>query len=133
MYFLISIFLVSFGLLLYLLYVKMSEVKNGGRKPVLAYLAYKTDPIAGRIIFLSSFLAPEVFMDALRFLSAKLGIGVAKMLFLLKDLSSSLAAHLYHTSRKVEAGEKISHPSFFIKAIIDFKEKMKEGENLKGK
>lgn len=130
MYFLISIFLISCLLLLCLIYGKMSEVKNGERNQTLAFLAHKTDPVAGRIIFLSSFFAPEVFMDILRFVSAKVGIWVAKMLFVLKDLSSSFAAHLYHTSRKVEAGEPVSHPSFFIKAIMDFKEKMKEGEEL---
>lgn len=133
MYLLISIFLVSFGLLLCLVYVKMSEVKNDGRNQTLAFLAHKLDPIAGRIIFLSSFFAPEVFMDILRYISAKVGIWVAKMLFVLKDLSSSFAAHLYHTSRKVEAGEPVSHPSFFIKAIVDFKEKMKEGDDLSKK
>jgi hypothetical protein len=111
----------------------MSEVKNDGRNQTLAFLAHKLDPIAGRIIFLSSFFAPEVFMDILRYISAKVGIWVAKMLFVLKDLSSSFAAHLYHTSRKVEAGEPVSHPSFFIKAIVDFKEKMKEGEDLSRK
>ena len=133
MYFFIAIFFVSFLILSYLVYVKMVEVESGERNQNLAFLSYKTDPIAGRIIDFSSFFAPEFFMDTLRFLSAKVGIVVAKLLFMLKNLSSSLAAHLYHTSKKVEAGEPISHPSFFIKAIMDFKEKMKEGEDMKEK
>lgn len=131
--FVIIVFGLSIVLLGGMIFLKSQELVKETRNPLLGVISHNIDPIAGRIITLSNFFSGEVLGDIFRFLAAKIGLFVAKMLITLRNFSSKLAAHLYHTSRKVESGDPMAtHPSFFIKAILDFKEKMKEeNKNLK--
>jgi hypothetical protein len=133
--FAITVFGLSIILLGGMISLKYQELVKETRSPLLGSISHNIDPIVGRIITLSNFLSGEVLGDIFRFLAAKFGLFTARMLIILRNFSSKLAAHLYHTSRKVESGDPIaSHPSFFIKAILDFKEKMKEeNKNLKEK
>ncbi len=107
--------------------MKQVEISSSRRDPCLRFVAFKLDPFFGKIVFLVNFFSAEVIADIIRFLAAKLGLWVARALFSLRNFSSKLASHLYHTSRKVESGDPAtSHPSFFIKAILEFRDKMRE-------
>lgn len=133
MIFAIIVFAFSVILITGMIFLKYRELVKEVRNGVLAKISHNMDPVVGRIITMSNFLSGEVLGDIFRFLAAKFGLFIARMLITLRNFSSKLAAHLYHTSRKVESGDPVaSHPSFFIKAILDFKEKMKEeNKNLK--
>ena len=110
----------------------MREVENGNRSQVLRAVAIKLDPVVGRVIDQSNFFSGEVIGDIFRFLAAKFGLWIARALISLRNFSSKLAAHLYHTSRKVQSGDPLaSHPSFFIKAILEFKNKLGKEEDKK--
>ncbi len=127
MYLIITIFAISLFLGSGMIFLKAKEVESGERSVVLGALAVRLDPMVGKLISLSNFFSAEVIGDIFRFMAAKIGLWAARTLISLRNFSSKLAAHLYHTSRKVEAGDPIaSHPSFFIKAILEFKEKLKE-------
>lgn len=127
MIFLVIIFLISTVLLVGMVVLKVLEVESGNRNQNLRAISFRLDPFFGRIVDQSKFFSAEVLGDILRFLAAKVGIWTAGALISLRNFSSKLAAHLYHTSRKVQSGDPLaSHPSFFIKAIMDFKDKMKE-------
>ena len=115
-----------------MVFLKNREVESGDRNSVLRFISINLDPIAGRIIDWSNFFSGEVLGDIFRFIAAKLGLWIAGMLLSLRNFSSKLAAHLYHTSKKVQSGDPLaSHPSFFIKAILEFRDKLKEdkGDN----
>ena len=125
--FLLVIFSCSLISAVFLACLKIREVESGNRDKILSVIAYRLDPLVGRMISLSNFFSAEVLGDIFRFFAAKTGLWTARMLISLRNFSSKLAAHLYHTSKKAESGDPIaSHPSFFIKAILDFKDKMKE-------
>ncbi|HEY9584944.1 MAG TPA: hypothetical protein VJI33_05320 [Candidatus Paceibacterota bacterium] len=131
MTFFLATFIVSAILIIATAFLKVREVESGSRNKILSAIAIRLDPLVGRIIDQRSFISGEFFSDIFRFVAAKIGLFAARMLISLRNFSSKLAAHLYHTSRKAQSGDPIaSHPSFFIKAILEFKEKMKE-ENKK--
>jgi|SRR3989344_1635314 len=133
MTFFLATFIVSAILIIATAFLKVREVESGSRNKILSAIAIRLDPLVGRIIDQRSFISGEFFSDIFRFVAAKIGLFAARMLISLRNFSSKLAAHLYHTSRKAQSGDPIaSHPSFFIKAILEFKEKMKE-ENKKNK
>ncbi len=107
--------------------IKVREIESGGRSAFLSVLAVRLDPLAGRLVDWSRIFRGEVLGDIIRFLAAKVGLWSARALIHLRNFSSKLAAHLYHTSRKAEAGDpEAAHPSFFIKAILEFRDKMRE-------
>ena len=131
MTFFLATFIVSAILIIATAFLKVREVESGSRNKILSAIAIRLDPLVGRIIDQRSFISGEFFSDIFRFVAAKIGLFAARMLISLRNFSTKLAAHLYHTSRKAQSGDPIaSHPSFFIKAILEFKEKMKE-ENKK--
>ena len=124
---LVIIFAISAILIMAMIIIKIREVESGERSSVLGAVAYRLDPIVGRIVSKTNFLSAEVFGDVFRFFAAKIGLWTARALISLRNFSSKLAAHLYHTSRKAESGDPAaSHPSFFIKAILEFKDKLRE-------
>ena len=127
MIFLVTIFSVSICLMLIMIGLKTREIESGNRNATLAYVASRLDPWAGRVIDYTKVFRGDVFGDIVRFFAAKIGLWTARALISLRNFSSKLAAHLYHTSRKVESGDPAaSHPSFFIKAILEFRDKMRE-------
>lgn len=127
MIFIITIFAVSFISIILLVVFKMREVESGNRNLILRATAIRLDPLVGRLIEWRNFFSGEVMGDIFRFIAAKIGLWTAEMLISLRNFSSKLAAHLYHTSRKVQSGDPMaSHPSFFIKAILEFKDKLRE-------
>jgi len=131
MIFFLVTFIISAILIVIMVYLKVREVESKNRNQFLSAISIRLDPLVGWIIDQRSFVSSEVFSDIFRFVAAKIGLFTARMLILLRDFSSKLAAHLYHTSRKAQSGDPLAtHPSFFIKAILEFKEKMK-GENKK--
>ena len=122
-----TIFLVATLLLGAMVVLKTKEVESSERSQLLWAIASRLDPVAGRIVDRSKFFSAEVLGDIFRFVAAKIGLWTAGALISLRNFSSKLAAHLYHTSRKVQSGDPLAtHPSFFIKAILEFKEKLKE-------
>lgn len=131
MLFVFASFLISAIFIITMVVLKARELKSGNRSPILKTVAIKFDPLVGRLIDQSKFFSREVLADIFRFIAAKIGLWTAGMLVSLRNFSSKLAAHLYHTSRKAQSGDPIAaHPSFFIKAILDFKNKLgKEEEN----
>jgi hypothetical protein len=132
MIFLITIFALSALLLLGMVILKIREVEGGNRNQTFKTIASKLDPFAGRIVDQSKFFSAEVLGDIFRFAAAKVGLWTAGALISLRNFSSKLAAHLYHTSRKVQSGDPLTaHPSFFIKAILEFREKLKEDKENK--
>lgn len=127
MFFLLTILIIAILLAGAMLFLKAREIKSAERGVILRAVAIRMDPIAGKLTRAGNFFSFEILGDIFRFIAAKVGMQTAKMLISLRNLSSKLAAHLYHTSRKAENGDPLSaHPSFFIKAILEFKEKMKE-------
>lgn len=129
MTFVFVVFLVFAILIAGMAALKMREIESGDRNPVLRAVAIKLDPVAGRLIDWSNFFSGEVINDVFRFIAAKIGLWTAGMLVSLRNFSAKLSAHLYHTSRRAQSGDPLaSHPSFFIKAILEFKEKLKEEE-----
>ena len=130
MIFVFSIFAISAMLIVVMVVLKTREIENGNRNPFLGAISVRFDPVVGRLIDQSSFFSGEVFGDIFRFIAAKIGLFAARMLISLRNFSSKLAAHLYHTSRKAQSGDPIaSHPSFFIKAILEFKDKLGKEED----
>ena len=127
MIFIIATFVLSLLLIAGVFILKVREVESGDRSQILRMVAMKLDPFFGRLVSFGKFFSEEFVSDIFRFFAAKLGLWAARMLILIRNFSSKLAAHLYHTSRKAESGDPLaSHPSFFIKAILEFREKMKE-------
>jgi len=132
MTFVLVIFAISAIAIIFMVALKVREVENGNRSQVLRAVAIKLDPVVGRVIDQSNFFSGEVIGDIFRFLAAKFGLWIARALISLRNFSSKLAAHLYHTSRKVQSGDPTaSHPSFFIKAILEFKDKLGKEEDKK--
>jgi hypothetical protein len=120
-------FLSSVSLMVVMLAFKVREVESGNRNSVFAFLSYRLDPIVGTLIDWSSVCRGEFPGKVMRYVFAKIGILAARVLISVRNFSSKLAAHIYHTSKKAEAGDpEAQHPSFFIKAMLDFKDKMKE-------
>lgn len=129
---LVSTFFASFALCVFMIVLKVREIERGSRSSILSFISSHLDPIVGRIIDSTKFIRGEFLGDIFRFLAAKIGLLTARALLSLRNFSSKLAAHLYHTSRKVESGDPAtSHPSFFIKAILEFRDKMKEDKEKK--
>lgn len=132
MIFIFTIFSITTILMVGMVFFKVREVESGKRNLALRFISINFDPVVGKIIDWSNFFSGEVLGDIFRFVAAKLGLWVAGMLLSLRNFSSKLAAHLYHTSKKVQSGDPLaSHPSFFIKAILEFRDKLKEdkGDN----
>ena len=131
MTYVILIFGLSIFSMLFIIGLKVREVESGERSILLGAVAYRLDPIVGKLIDWSNIFSSEVLSNIFRFVAAKLGLWTARGLISLRNFSSKLAAHLYHTSRKAESGDpEAQHPSFFIKAILEFRDKMRE-ENKK--
>jgi uncharacterized sodium:solute symporter family permease YidK len=127
MYILVTIFILSIVMMLVMVSLKSKELETGERSAFLSAVAVRMDPWAGKFIEWSRVFRGEVISDIIRFIAAKVGLWTARALIHLRNFSSKLAAHLYHTSRKAEAGDpEAAHPSFFIKAIIEFRDKMRE-------
>ncbi|OHA16968.1 MAG: hypothetical protein A3H57_03430 [Candidatus Taylorbacteria bacterium RIFCSPLOWO2_02_FULL_43_11] len=131
MTFLLFILALSTVFSVVILSLKARELESGNRDVFLGAVAYRLDPIVGKLIDWSSIFRSEVLSNIFRYVAAKIGLWTARGLISLRNFSSKLAAHLYHTSKKAESGDpEAQHPSFFIKAMLDFKDKMRE-ENKK--
>lgn len=122
-------FFFSFISLSGLLFAKSWEIGHG-RINFLEKLSAKFDPLVHKIIAYFRCVAVSGSSEGFRVVFSKLVVSLAKVLFVVKNFFSKVAAHLYHVGRKVEKGESTkSAVSFFLKAVLGFKENDKVNEN----